>query len=824
MRGALARTDWTTTTVGLTTLGHFALKVDGICVPSPPTRKARALTAFLLMRRSVDTARETLLEVFWPDTDPERARDNLSTLLSSIRRCLRTAGLRADELVIASNSVVRWAADSVVDAQRFAELSAQDDPIATAEALQLYQGDFLEGDFDQWAAAERERLATLYEAILARAVRIARDPKAARDLISRNPYAEEAYVVLLETELQAGRNASAVSLVDQFRKSLAEVGEKPSDGFAERFGHIGIRSLEVPTTNLPGQMSSFIGREVELTELKALLAKARLVTSVGAGGVGKTRLAVHAGAELIHEFDDGVWFADLATMAGEDAVVTEIASASNVKSSSFSGLLEHVVAHLKRKRLLLVLDNCEHVVAEAARVVAEIIEACPRVTILATSRERLGTHGEQVYRLPSLAVPPLGENLKADNALKFSAVALFLARASTSDAHFALTDANVGAVVEICRHLDGIALAIELAAARVTTLNVHQLLERLRKEFRLLKGDDRTVHPRYQTMRATLDWSYEWLPEAEKTVFRRLGIFRGGWTLESIRAAGVEKSLDEFAVLDQLWPLVNKSLAAVEIREKSQRYRLMEPLRQYALELLKEHDELDATAHHHARYFTEFSRRANGKWLQVSELTFLATFEEEIDNIRAALEWSLSQAHDPVLGAELAAQVGPFWFTQYFHEGLRWLEAAQAVVTYETHPALSVHIALGRVRAYMQTDVNEELRAAEEALGPARAVGNEWHLLRLLFLYAVALIGVNRLDEAELAIKESLDLCERVGDRYRRACNLWALSRLNGKRGNVAIARDLSIRMAAAFEDSRLRWTAIVGYLGGARTRGATRW
>ena len=382
-----------------------------ICLPSPATRKARALTAFLLMHRDVDTARETLLEIFWPDADPEHARDNLSTSLSSIRRCLRTAGLPADDLIFADNSVVRWTADTVVDAQRFAELAVQDDSAATAEALQLYRGDFLEGDYDQWATAERERLATLYEAILARAVRISRDPEAARDLISRNPYAEDAYVVLLETELQAGRNASAVSLVDQFLKSLAEVGEKPSDAFAERFGHIGIRSLEVPATNLPGQTSSFIGREVELRELKALLAKSQLVTIVGAGGVGKTRLAVRAGAELIHEFDDGVWFADLATMAGEDAVVTEIASAFDVKSSGFSGLLEHVVAHLKHKRLLLVLDNCEHVVAEAARVVDAIIEACPRVTVLATSRERLGTHGEQVYRLPSLAVPATGREV-----------------------------------------------------------------------------------------------------------------------------------------------------------------------------------------------------------------------------------------------------------------------------------------------------------------------------------------------------------------------------------------------------------------------------
>jgi predicted ATPase/DNA-binding SARP family transcriptional activator len=791
-------------TFRLTTLGRFALSVDGVSVPSPATRKARALMAFLLMHRDADTARDALLEIFWPDADPGHARDNLSTLLSSIRRCLRAAALPAEELIFADNSVVRWTADTLVDAQQFATVVDQDDAAADVEGLQLYRGDFLEGDYDQWSTAQRERLATLYETLLARAVRISRDPEAARRLIARNPYAEEGYVVLLETELHAGRSASAVSLVDQYRKALAEIGEKPSAAFEERFGYIGRRSVEVPATNLPHQATSFVGREVELREVRTLIATAQLVTIVGAGGVGKTRVAVHAAAELVHGFDDGVWFADLATMAGEDAVVTEIASAFNVKSSGFSGLLEHVVAHLKHKRLLLVLDNCEHVVAEAARVVDAIVEGCPRVTILATSRERLGSHGEQVYRLPSLAVPPPREKPEADDALKFSAVALFLARASASDAHFAVTDANVGAVVEICRHLDGIALAIELAAARVTALNVHQLLERLRKEFRLLKGDDHKVHPRYQTMRATLDWSYEWLSEAEKALFRRLGIFRGGWTLESIRAAGMDEALDEFAVLDQLWPLVNKSLVAVEFRAQSQRYRLMEPLRQYALELLKEHGELDATAQHHARYFTEFGRHAGSKWLQVSELTFLANIEEEIDNIRAALEWALSQGHDPALGAELVAHLGPFWFTQYFHEGLRWLEAAQAAVSYETHPALSVQIALGRVRAYMQTNVKEELRAAEEALSPARAVGNKWHLLRLLFLYGVALTGVNRLDEAELAITESLELAERVGDRYRVAVNLWILARLNRKRGNLDAARTLSIRMIEAHDELQL--------------------
>ena len=649
--------------------------------------------------------------------------------------------------------------------------------------------------------------------MLARAVKTSRDPEAARLLIARNPFAEGAYATLIETELEAGRSAAAAALGERCRKALSEVGEEPSEAFEERFGHLKLRTLDVPPSNLPRQTTSFVGREAELAEVKALLAKSQLVTIVGTGGVGKTRAAVRAAAEVLPAYDDGVWFADLATVSGEDSVIPEIASIFGVKSTGFRALFDHVLAHLKRKRLLLVLDNCEHVVAEAARVVDALIRAGTRVTVLATSRESLGASGEQVYRLPSLDVPAPGDGPKAEDAAKFGAVTLFVARASAANAHFTLTDDNVGAVVEICRRLDGIALAIELAAARVTTLNVHQLLDRLR-EFRLLKASVRAADPRHQTMHAALDWSYEWLSEEEKALFRRLAIFRGGWTVETIYAAGVDESLDEFAVLDKIWPLVNKSLVAVHFGAESQRYRLMEPLRQYGIERLREGCEFDATAHHHARYFTEFARRAGSNWLRVPELAFLATIEGEIDNIRAALEWSLAQRNDPVLGAEIVTHLGPFWFTQYYHEGMHWLESARAAITYEEHPSLSVALALHRVRAYLQTNLDEALRVTEEALGPARALGNEWFLVRLLFLRGWALLVVNRLDEAEALVKESLELAQRVGDGYRSAWDFWTLARIYRRRGNFEVSREFSILMAQTYEALHLqldrnRWTAM---------------
>jgi predicted ATPase/DNA-binding SARP family transcriptional activator len=783
----------------LTTLGGFAFKVDGISLDSPATRKARALMAYLIMNRGADSARERLLEIFWPDADPDNARKSLNTALHSIRHSLRAAGVEADSFLVATYSVVRWTAETTVDARQFGALAECADPAAYQEALQLYSGDFLEGDYDDWAVGERERLATLYESVLAKAVRGNRDPEAARRLLARNPYAEEAYAVLIETELVAGRGPSATALVARCRKALSEVDEKPSAAFEDRFGHIGRRSLDVPGTNLPPETTSFVGRGAELSEVRALLTKSRLVTIVGVGGVGKTRVALHVGAQLRNTFDDGAWFVDLAKVSGPESVVPEIASAYGITSQGFSALFDRVLAHMKHRRLLLILDNCEHVVVEAARVASSVVTTCPHVTILATSREApLGVGGEQVYPLPPLDVPPATEP-KAENALKFSAVELFVERARTVDPHFAFTEDNASAVTEICRRLDGIALAIELAAARVTTLSVHQLLERLREQFQFLKGVDRAAHPRHQTMRATLDWSYEWLTEAERAMFRRLAIFQGGFMVEAVPAAWDVEQPDGLSVLDNLSSLVNKSLVAVKFSAQSQRYRLLEPLRQYGLERLKEHHEFDATARRHAQYFAAFARQAADNWGKIAELTWLSNIESEIDNFRAALEWSLSQNNDPVLGAQIAACLGNFWFSRHYHEGLRWLELAQAAVTYEAYPALSVGIAVVRVRSYVQADLMAALRVCEEALGPARTLGDVHLLARLLNLYCCPLIVLNRLDEAAAVCSESLEMAERTDDHHRVAFNLWGLSKISRKRGDLDAARQFSVKMAEAY-------------------------
>jgi predicted ATPase len=499
-----------------------------------------------------------------------------------------------------------------------------------------------------------------------------------------------------------------------------------------------------------------------------------------------------------------VWFADLANVATEESVIPEVASAFGIKSQGFTSLFDHLIAHLKHKRLLLILDNCEHVVSEAARVVDSIVTVCPQVTTLATSREILATNGEHVYQLPSLDVPPPDEKLDARTAMTFSAVTLFAQRAGAADARFAVTDDTAVAVADICRRLDGIALAIELVAARMSMLGVHQLLELLHKQFRLLTSANRAAHPRHRTMRAALDWSYNWLSEAEKILFRRLAIFQSGWAIEAVVADDWDEPFDEFAVLEILSSLVNKSLVSVKFDEQSRRYRLMEPLRQYSLERLKECEEFERAARCHARYFAEFVRQAADRWGKMPELAWLANIEEEFENIRAALEWSLSRGNDPVLGAQIAERLGPFWFSRHYHEGLRWLDLAQAAVKYEHDPALSVAVAAARARSYAQANMGEALRICEEFIDRARSVSEELYLRRLLFFYGACLAAFDRFDEAEAAATESLERCERSGDVYRVAFNCWTLARLNRRFGRFDAARQLSSRMAAVYEGMNL--------------------
>src|SRR5579872_2560308 len=538
-----------------------------------------------------------------------------------------------------------------------------------------------------------------------------------------------------------------------------------------------LRSLTALPNNLPRDPTAFVGREKELCEIKALLNDFQVVTLIGAAGIGKTRTALRVGTDLLDGSGDGVWFADFAQVVNQDYVVSTIAQVFNIQTPADRDPLDDLRLYLKNKRLLLILDNCEHVVTAVTRVVAVIVNDCPHVVVLATSREALGVHCEQVYRLPSLSVPPAESTPSSEEALKYEAVGLFVARSAALNAQFSFNDDKAPIVAEISRRLDGIALAIELAAARTTSLSLTQLSHRLDERFRLLTAGNRAALPRQQTLRAAIDWSYDLLGDREQMIFQRVSIFKGGWTLEAATEVCAGDAMDEIEVLDILSSLVNKSLVAVEFDKETQRYRLLESLRHYGIERLRKDGEFDVIALRHAKYFAAYAQRAAETWLTLPPVAWKAYIEAELDNLRAALEWCLEQGRDPLLGGRIAERLWVYWWYS-LQEGRRWLEAARASIAPEDDLALSVAIDLALSRVLINFSWKASAHACERALAGARLLEDERTLARALFYVGEAQLDEQRFADAEASLQEARDLARRAGDDFREASALQTLARL----------------------------------------------
>lgn len=412
---------------------------------------------------------------------------------------------------------------------------------------------------------------------------------------------------------------------------------------------------------LPQQRTSFIGREDALAEIGALVRSRRLVTLVGPGGVGKTRTALLAAARLAGAFADDIWLVEMAGLAHGDAVPATLAHVMSIELSDATGAREGLVRALRRKRALLIFDNCEHLVESVAAVVDALLSGCGDVHVLATSRQALGLAGETTYPIPALAFPAPGETFSLATAPDFPAIALFVERATASEFAFRLDEANVADVAEICRRLDGIPLAIELAAACMKFLTPRQLCARLDERFRLLTRGSRDALPRHQTLRALIDWSYELLDERERVLLHRLSVFAASFTIEGAVSVGSGGILAEADAFDVLVSLVEKSLVLAESGQSERRYRLLETTRAYADEKLQAGGERDATFSRHLRYLRDrFAAAARGtsRTARLAEIHRLLADESE--DVQAALERAVSPA-DIATGRELLAVLGPAW-------------------------------------------------------------------------------------------------------------------------------------------------------------------
>jgi predicted ATPase/DNA-binding CsgD family transcriptional regulator len=552
--------------------------------------------------------------------------------------------------------------------------------------------------------------------------------------------------------------------------------------------------------NLPLQLTSFIGREHALDELGHLLAGTRLLTLVGPPGVGKTRLALRLAGEALDAYADGVWLVELAPLVDPVLVPQTVAAVLGVQEETGRPLLDTLVEALRSKQQLLVLDNCEHLVAVCAALADRLLRTCRHLEILATSREALGIAGETAWWVPTLTVPDRLPASAADGLGPLNqseAVRLFVERARTAMPTFALTELNAGAVVQVCSRLDGIALALELAAARMRALSVEQLSTRLDAAitrgadartddpFRLLAAGSRAALPRQQTLRAAIDWSYELLTDAEQLLLCRLAVFAGGWTLEAAEQVCAGDGIAPEDVLDLLVQLVNKSLVAVEIQAETQRYRLLEMIRQYAQEKLHtiEGGE-DAVRRRHLHWLMALVEQAPRLFRGPDEKYWLDRFEQELDNLRAALTWSRRQPDDAQVGMRLAGATWTLWYRHgRLTEGRGWLEAALAASSEET-PARAMVLLGACGLAHVQGDTAH----AEVLIEQGRALG--WRigdtLTQGLFAFAMSRVAHSRGDRAGAATlaEESLELFRGVGDRLGAAVALGALGFLAHELGD----------------------------------------
>ncbi|MBV6477265.1 MAG: hypothetical protein HGGPFJEG_00002 [Ignavibacteria bacterium] len=439
-----------------------------------------------------------------------------------------------------------------------------------------------------------------------------------------------------------------------------------------------LKTLDARPNNLPIQLNNFIGREKEKEEIKTNLSECSLLTLLGPGGTGKSRLSVQAGADLIDRFENGVWLAELASISDPQHIVTEVASVFKLSSDGKKESKELLKNYLREKELLLILDNCEHLIEECARFSEELLRTCSKLKILTSSREPLHISGEKILHVTSLSLPDKNEKLTLEKFSKYESVQLFIDRALAVDPDFRVNDDNAKAVMQLCHELEGIPLAIELAAARIKVMKVETIVERLNDRFKLLTGGKRTSLPRQQTLKALIDWSYDLLSDNEKIMLQRIAVFYGGWTLEAAEKICSFDPLDEYEILDLLSNLIDKSLIKISESSAELRYGMLETIRKYAEEKLDASPDKQILQTRHCEYFYEFVKNSESDLLGKNQRKRIKSIDSDYDNIREAVKFSLT--HHPETALKFAVELGKYIeLRSYFSEGHDYLKNALEV-------------------------------------------------------------------------------------------------------------------------------------------------
>ncbi len=562
--------------------------------------------------------------------------------------------------------------------------------------------------------------------------------------------------------------------------------------------------------NLPAALTSFVGREGALAEARRLLDTSRLLTLVGTGGIGKTRLALRLASELVDVYGDGAWLVDLAPVADPFLVPVSVAAALGVHEQPGRQMLVTLAEYLGERHLLLILDNCEHLVSASAELSEALLRGCPRLRIVATSRQALGIEGETLFRVPSLSLPDALSPPDVERLAQYEAIHLFVDRATATAPNFRLSQPNVAFIADICRQLDGVPLAIELAATRLKLLGAEQLWARLGDRFRLLTSGSRTAPGRHQTLRATLDWSYQLLSEPERMLLRRLAVFSGGWTLEAAEEVIGSDDIEFAQVLDLLGQLLDKSLVVVEDQSPKQvRFRLLETIRQYAWERLDEAGEIDTTRERHLSWCLKVSTDVQPPGMH--HAWHARDLIQEQDNLRAALLWAI-QLRNADAGLRVAVALAHIWYMRgHYSEGRARLAELLGFPASSSTPDVraSALTSAGHL-AYCQGDLKVAQDLLEESLGIWHVLGNDERRAVCLQVLGNVVRFRGDLPGARPLFEQASVINHRLGHRMREAMNLALMAQVLFEQGDLTRAEALNDQSAAALQAAGPGWGTIL--------------
>ncbi|MDP9314772.1 MAG: tetratricopeptide repeat protein [Chloroflexota bacterium] len=804
-------------------LGGFRVILDERVIGETEWRLRKAAGLFKLLALSPrhQLHRERALELLWPDLEPKVATNNFHRTLHVLRRILepdrQSTWLRLQDDVLMLGPP-GWVG---VDVQDF-ELACRaargaSDPAPYYVALELYTGQLLPGDrYEDWAASRREELQGLYLSVLLDLARLheARQDfpaavEALRRVVEGEPSHEEAHTGLMRLYALSGQRHQALRQYGQLRDALLRELDAEPEAESERL-YQEIRSglypqkvshslapvgqnAPTPRHNLPVPLTSFIGREHEIVEVRRLLATTRLLTLIGTGGCGKTRLALEVARDPDDRYADEVWLVELAGLADPRLLPRAVAGVLGMREDPDRLLIDRLADALRSRQLLLVLDNCEHLLEACAELVDTLLSSSPGLRVLATSREALDAMGEQHWRVPSLSLPPVGVLPTVERAGEYEAVRLFVERARHRQPGFDLSaQEDMRAVVEICRQLDGIPLAIELATSRLPVLSVQQIAAKLDDSLRLLTRGGRTAVPRHRTLRGVLDWSYALLNEPERDLFARLSVFAGSWTLEAAEAVGLASVADGAGTedgLELLSRLVDRSLVQVEAgHEGAVRYRLLEVVRQYARERLEASGTAATVHRQHVAFFLALGEAADPALIGPRQAIWLSRLEREHDNLRAALSWSLEEGEFES-GARLAAPLWRFWWIHgHLSEGRQWFRQVLAAPDALSPPVRARALRGASLLARAQSAYEEATALVEQSLALFRELGDTDGIGHALSNLGTILACQGAYEQARAVEEEGLAISRQLHDKRGIAVSLDQLGQYSYYLGDYEAA------------------------------------